>query len=417
MVKLDSNNWYRLEGLIVPKDDYSTPIVNLNKYDIWYSNVEVQLQNPTINNFIHGVKYKTKKFSDYGLKTVKQIDDNFINTLNSMLTEMAYSEGALNYTEPFVVTESTVICYDDAHSEKLSKYIVIIKDDYLMSKIVSITAQYDGPPVAMDESFDFNYLNVVGYFDDGHTSKIEVGAYYVVRSDNVAINVINRVGSNVFKAVVKYGENNFEASFVVPGVKRLVGITAEYDGPTVALNKKPKRKNIIVTANYSDKSASTITDWTYVNGDTVTENNKGILTIYYQGFSCTVTINHYDSFPTQIKAFYNGPKVEINHEFMMKYLTVKIYYQDSTNTNSYWEILNQEYYTVDKQTILYEKDNVITVTYITNSGVILTTNFIVEGILPEKEILYITAEYTGPPIIIQKKLFVKLIGIMILLVL
>ena len=164
------------------------------------------------------------------------------------------------------------------------------------------------------------------------------------------------------------------------------------------MNKKPKRKNIIVIANYSDGSASTITDWTYLNGDTITENNNGILTIYYQGFECTVEINHYDAYATQIKAFYNGPKVEVGHDFMMSYLTVKIYYQDSTNTNSYWEELDQAHYTVDKQTILYEKDNIITVTYVTNSGNVLTTNFIVEGFLPEKEILYITAEYSGPPI-------------------
>ena len=250
----------------------------------------------------------------------------------------------------------------------------------------------------MDEAFNYDYLTVTGHFDDGHTSKFMVGTYSVTRSDGVATNKINKVGSNVFTATVVYGENIWTASFVVPGVKRLIGIQAEYDGPSVAMNKKPKRKNIIVIANYSDGSASTITDWTYLNGDTITENNNGILTIYYQGFECTVEINHYDAYATQIKAFYNGPKVEVGHDFMMSYLTVKIYYQDSTNTNSYWEELDQAHYTVDKQTILYEKDNIITVTYVTNSGNVLTTNFIVEGFLPEKEILYITAEYSGPPI-------------------
>ena len=400
MVRLDTNNWYRLEGYIVPVDEYnySTPITNLNGLDIWYTNVEVQLQNPSVVNFIHGVNYKTRKFSDYGFKTIEEINANFSATLNTMRAEMENNEGALTYVEPFVITESTVICFGDSYDSKLSRYVVILKDDYLTANITAITAQYDGPAVAMDEAFNYDYLTVTGHFDDGHTSKFMVGTYSVTRSDGVATNKINKVGSNVFTATVVYGENIWTASFVVPGVKRLIGIQAEYDGPSVAMNKKPKRKNIIVIANYSDGSASTITDWTYLNGDTITENNNGILTIYYQGFECTVEINHYDAYATQIKAFYNGPKVEVGHDFMMSYLTVKIYYQDSTNTNSYWEELDQAHYTVDKQTILYEKDNIITVTYVTNSGNVLTTNFIVEGFLPEKEILYITAEYSGPPI-------------------
>ncbi len=400
MVRLDNNNWYRLEGYILPTTEYnySTPIDNLKTFDIWYTNIEVQLQNPSINNFVHGVNYKTRKFSDFGLKTIEEINANFSATLNTMLTEMKTNEGALTYTEPFVVTESTVICFDDTYNDTLSRYIVILKDDYLTANITAITAQYDGPAVAIDEAFNQDYLTVTGHYDDGHTSKFMEGTYSVIRSDEVTTNIINKVGSNVFTATVIYGENTWTAPFVVPGIKRLTGIQAEYDGPSVALNKKPKRKNIIVIANYSDGSASTITDWTYLNGDTITKSNNGILTIYYQGFECIVEINHYDAYATQIKAFYNGPKVEVGQNFMMKYLTVKIYYQDATNTNSYWEELDQTYYTVDKQTISYEKDNIITVTYITNAGTTLTTNFIVEGFLPEKEILYITAEYSGPPI-------------------
>lgn len=400
MVRLDTNNWYRLEGYIVPieKYDYSTPITNLNGIDIWYTNVEVQLQNPSVDNFVHGINYKIRKFSDFGLKTIEEINNKFIEILTTMKAEMEFNEGSLTYTEPFVVTESSVICFDDAHNDKLSRCVIILKDEYLKSNIITVTAQYDGPAVAMDESFDTKYLIITGYFDDNHTSKFESGTYSIMRYDGVATTKINRVGSNVFTAIIAYGENTWEASFIVPGVKRLINITAEYDGPFVALNKKPKRKNIVVIAEYSDGSASTVTDWNYLNGNTITKNNKGILKIYYQGFECDVEINHYEAHPTQIKAFYNGPKVEVGKDFMMQYLTVKIYYQDTTGTNSYWEKLNQKYYTVDTQTILYEKDNIITVSYVTNSGNVLTTNFIVEGVLAEKEILYITAEYTGPPI-------------------
>lgn len=404
MVKVDVDNWYRLEGYIVPKNeyDYKVPIVNLSNYDIWYTNVEVRFQNPTIGTFVRGINYKIRKFSDYGYKTIEEINSNFISVLSQMKTEMALNEGSVTYYEPFAVTESSVICYADALNPRLINTLVILKDDHLNANITAITAAYDGPPVAMDEMFDYDNLTVTGHYNDGHISRFMEDTYTIKRSDNVVTTVVNQVGSNVFTATITYGDNTWTASFVVPGVKRVVGITAEYDGAAIAIGKKPKRKNILVVANYSDKSASTITDWTYKNGDTITQTNKGILRLYYQGFECDVIINNYKASATQLKAFYNGPKVEINNDFLLKYLTVKILYQDTANTNAYWEELAPGTYTVDTQMIRFEKTNIITATYTTNEGTTLTTNFIVEGVIPEREILYLTAEYTGPPIIVGK---------------
>lgn len=393
MIKIDANNWYKLEGYILPEDEYN--FTNLDGIDIWYTNVEVQLQNPNINDFIHGVNYKTRKFSDFGLNTIEEINANFNEAfLNIIREEMAYNEGALTYTEPFTITESSVICFGDAYGATLPYYVVILKDDSI-TKITAIDVKYDGPDVAIGEPFNYDNLIVTGYFSDGHTSRFEKGTYVVKNYDGKESGIVTKVGANVYTVTIVYGENTWTDSFIVYGVKQLVGIQAEYDGPLVALGKKPKRKNIIVIAKYSDDSVSTVTDWTFKSG-TVTEANNGILTIYYQGFECNVTIGYYETYPSQIKAFYNGPKIEVGNNFSLDYLTVKIYYQDTNNINSYWEKLN--YFIVDTQTITHEKDNIINVSYITEDGNILTTNFIVEGVIPEKEIEYLTAEYSGPPI-------------------
>lgn len=403
MVRLDINNWYRLEGYIVPVSEYNytTDVNNIASLDIWYTNVEVQLQNPTVGNFIHGVNYKTMTFEEMGLTTIEEISANF-QIVNEMINTMNTNEGALTYTGKFVVSSSSVICYGDAYSPVLDKVIVILKDDYLTANISAITAVYDGPSVAMDENFSHEYLTVTGHFNDGHASKFMEGTYVVARGDRFITNKIEKVGSNVFLALLIYGENEWQAAFVVPGVKRVTEITATYDGSSVAINKKPMRKNIVVIANYSDGSASTITDWTYKNGDTITLVNKGILDIYYQGFECKVTVINYEASATQLKAFYNGPKVETGHNFLINYLTVKIYYQDAANLNSYWEVLLPEYYVIDSTLVKFPSDNIITVRYTTNEGTVLSTNFIVEGFEPEKEILYLTAEYTGPPIMAGK---------------
>jgi len=404
MVRVDSQNWYRLEGYIVPTDEYnySTPVTNLNGIDIWYTNVELQFQNPTTDDYIHGVNYKIRKFSDYGLKTIEQINTNFVDTVAEMRKDMAENTGALFYSTPLVLTESCVVCYNDALGENLSRYLVVLKDDKALKPMTIILVSYDGPAVTVGEEFNQEYLTVTGYYDDGNKVEIISGNYTVLNSDGNVSNVVSSFGSNVFTVKVNHGENELTANFVIDGLRKINDIQAEYVGKPVALNKKPKKKDVIVTVNYSDGYSSTVTDWSYTDGNTITSVNQGVLGIYYLGFTCNVTINHYAPLPTQLNAFYNGPKVEVGKNFSLDYLTVKIYYRDDIGQNSYWETLNNKYYTLDTQTILLEKDNIITVTYTTNNGDTLTTTFIVEGFVPEKEIVYITAEYIGPPVRLNK---------------
>jgi hypothetical protein len=407
-IRLDPNNWYRLEGCILPTNEYnysSSNISILKEYDIWYTNVEIRLQNPSSTHYIHGVNYKTRTFAEYGFKTIDEIADNFNTVYSQMLNDMIENHGALTYTEPFVITESSVICYNDAYDSGLTKVIVILKDDYLNPDLTGITAVYDGPTVSMDEEFEDTYLTVTGTFSDGHTSKLMPDTFTVIRkSDNIESKVINAIGTNQFTAIVKYGDNTFQADFGVIGIKRLVGVSAIYDGPNVALDKEALKRNFVVCAEYSDGSTSTVTDWSFLNGNKITNQNKGILTIYYLGFTYDVIVPYYETDPSQLKAFYNGPDIEKGKTFLLEHLTVKIYYKNKSNTagGSYWETLEQEDYTVDTQYIALEGDNIITVTYKTNNGTVLTTTFIVKGFIAKAYIGYITAEYSGPPIQVDK---------------
>lgn len=407
-IRLDPENWYRLEGCILPTSEYnysSSNISVLSGYDIWYTNVEIRMQNPTSENYVHGVNYKTRTFSEYGFTTIDEIADNFSTVYPQMLNDMADNEGALTYSEPFVITESSVICFNDAYEMGLTRVIVVLKDDYLNPDLTGITAVYDGPTVAMDEEFEYTYLTVTGIFSDGHTSQLMPGTFTVTRkSDNTETRVINALGTNQFTAIVTYGDNTFQADFAVIGVKRLVGVSATYDGPNVALNKSPLKRDFVVCAEYSDGSASTVTDWSFLNGSKITAANGGVLTIYYLGFTCDVNVMYYNTDPTQLKAYYTGPEVERGKDFSLNYLTVKIYYQNVSDVagNAYWETLEPGTYTVDTQHIALEGDNIITVTYITNNNTVLTTTFVVKGFIAKAYIAYITAEYDGPPVPVGK---------------
>lgn len=402
MVRVDTANWYRLEGYIVPTDEYnySTPVTNLNGYDIWYTNVEVQFQNPNVNDFIHGVNYKIRKFSEFGLNTIEDINSKFAETVEAMKQDMIMNEGALFYKEPLVITESCVICFNDALEKNLTRHIVIIKDDNADKHLVALTALYEGEEITVGETFNRDKLTVTGYHKDGYKVEFTPESYKIFNIDGTETDIVSKFGVNVFIVQVTYGENILTAEFAVTGLREIESIEAEYVGNPVALKKRPKKKDIIVTVKYTDGYSSTVTDWTYSKGNTVTNTNKGILEIYYLGFTCNVNVNYYSATPTQLKAFYNGPRVELNKEFSLEYLTVKIYYEDGKN--SYWETLDSNYYTLDTQKITLERSNIITVTYTTNNGDVLTTNFIVEGFLPEKEISFITAEYVGPPVRLNK---------------
>ena len=403
-IRIDPSNWYRLEGKILPLSEYgkyTEDISSLAGHDIWYTNVEVRLQNADSVNYVHGVNYKLRTFEQYGHTSIEEIAANFSADLTQMLSDMNANQGAITYTEAFAVTKSAVICYDDAYSKTLNKYIVVLRDTWLGDSLSGITAEYEGGAVAMGEEFDEDKLIVTGIFIDGHESRIMPGNYTVKRvSDNTETKVVDRTGTVKFTVSVTYMDETFEAGFTVQGVKKLTGVQGTYDGPDMALGKSVERHHFIITAIYSDGSASTVNEWSFYNGDKVTAANNGLLEIYYKGFTCTVHVNHYKTTVTQIKAFYTGPDVEKGRDFLEENLTVKIYSESDGGAHGFWEVLEPGTYTLSTKHISLEGDNVITVTYTTAHGLELSTNFIINGFDPKTEIGYIEAVYEGPPIMV-----------------
>ena len=240
----------------------------------------------------------------------------------------------------------------------------------------------------------FCSLIVTAIYTDGTTARVLAGGY-TVSSDVVAV-----IGSNVYTVTVTYGENIFNATFVVVGVKNLALITAKYDGKPVAIGQAPERRDIIITAYYTDQSQSVVSDWKYTNGEIVTAQNNGVLTIYYEGFTAQISIPYYTSTASQLIAFYNGPNVEVGTVFDPKYLSIKIYYTSPSGENNRYEAIT-EGYILSTQNITFEGNNIIEITYDTDDGILKTT-FTVYGFRPEKEIVYITGTYTGPPVAVGK---------------
>lgn len=408
--KIDSNKWYRLEGFILPKNKYNysgsvTSLDSLKEGCIWYTKVEVQFQNPSVANFVHGVNYKVREFEDYGCATIVQIAEDPTTVIQQIIDENKENDSSATYSQPFVIKKSSVILYGDAHNDILDKYVVVLIDETFNDSLVGISATYEGPPVPMGDEINLEDVVVTGVFTDGHKSRVQSGYFLTRAADNVNTNEVNAVGTCLFIATVNTGENaenTFTASFAVPCVKKLERITASYDGPSIPIGKSPKKKNIIVKAIYTDGSASTVTDWSFSQGNKITENNNGVLEITYRGKYCNVRINNYATYETQLKAFYNGNRVEVGAHFQKSNVTVKVCYSDINGLNNSWELLQDGEYDIPITIITREGANVFEVSYTTKSGSVLTTNFTVIGFKPQKAIDSIEAIYTGPPIRVGK---------------
>ena len=174
-----------------------------------------------------------------------------------------------------------------------------------------------------------------------------------------------------------------------------------YDGPSIGYGREALKKYFIVIAKYSDGSSSTVTDFTFPSGNIVSENNCGVITIFYKGFYTTVIVPTYDVSSSRLIAYYNGPNVEVNHDFDTKYCNIKIYYKSEDEINTYYEDIKPELCTFSGTTIDHEGVNHITVQYTGKCGPVSTT-LIVIGIKPEVVLNFIEATYTGSPVVVDK---------------
>lgn len=391
--------WCRVEG---------TPIPDLNKEygsfahlpantKVYYGAPEIQILNPT--SIVNGCVYKVVKISEFGYNTILEIDANYA-ALNTKIS--AYDKtidisddenSAQYYYEPFTVEESCVIFHADSTKSKFDKYAIIYIDKFATPEIITVVANYTGPGVPVGEKFDLKYMEVFAVYSDGNRALIKQGYTF-----EPADQIITQLKSNVIKIIyVSPTGTTFVTSAIVQGIKNLQGIKAMYDGPSVAYGNEALRKYFVVVAEYSDGSSATVTEFTFPDGNIVSQTNSGVITIYYKGFYTTVVVPTYDVSSSRLIAYYNGPNVEVGHDFDKKYAKIKIYYKANDDINTYYEDIDPNLCVFSTTTIDHEGVNHILVQYTGKAGPVSTT-MIVIGIRPEVTLNFIEAEYTGQPI-------------------
>ena len=392
--------WCRVEGMPIPdlEKEYGT-FTNLpSGQKVFYGTPEIQINNPI--SIVNGCVYKIVPLTEFGYSTILEVDANFATLQNKIQTydkTIDTDHGSIYYWEPFTVNESCVIYHADSTKKTFDNAALILIDQHATPEIIAIIGSYKGGGVPVGEAFDTKMLELYVIYADGNKARL-LDNYTTDPADKI----ITVVGSNVVK--INYTTPTGKAlttTVIVEGIKNLQGITALYDGPHVGFGNEALRKYFIVVAQYSDGSSATVTDFSFPSGNIVSETNGGILQIYYKGFYTDVVVPTYAVSTSRLMAYYNGPNVEVGHDFDIKYCKIKIYYASADGLHDRYEDIDPSLCTFSTTMVDHEGVNQITVQYVGQAGPVNTV-MVVIGIKPETVLTFIEAQYTGPEIVVGK---------------
>lgn len=400
-------DWMRIEGAEISNlyKEYGTlSNIPVSQQHVYYGHPEIQLNNPYSTT--HSVVYAVKSIKNYfGYNQIHDIDlswSDFQKNISTWIQNNPVNtdDADTSYyyvNNPFTVNESCVIFYDDSSKasvtgSKYSHYAIVLIDKQAVPKVISITAEYTGNPVPVQEKIDVeNNVKVTAVYDDGNSLPIKTG-FTLEPKDKV----VKALGANLFTVYYTDNEDDVNtATFLVQGVKNLQYITGTWDGGSVAYKKEAKKQFFVIVAHYTDGTSQTVTHFTFPNGNIVSERNNGLIDIYYQGKECQVQVHTFKVQSSRLIAYYNGPNVEVQHDYDPKNVKVKIYYQGNTSVDkSYYEDVDIADCQLSSTKVTQEGTNSFIVSYTGELGPISTT-FTVAGIIPDVKPTAIEVNYTG----------------------
>ncbi|MBP3569395.1 MAG: Ig-like domain-containing protein [Lachnospiraceae bacterium] len=253
-----------------------------------------------------------------------------------------------------------------------------------VQRLQKIEAEYTGMPLKVGDEINLKDITVMAEYliRDGSESYND---YVEVKKDfTINPTVVKRGGEN--RVVVTYQGKS--CTIMVEG-KTVDSIDATYTGEELFVGAKVPEGKIEVYAYFNDGSSERVRDFRLTT-DTITKEGINLIPVVYQGKTVTLTI--YGKAPLaveEIMADYTGGTVIAGNEINKKDIKVTALYNDGTTK----EITSFNIYPT---TVKYEGENKITVSY----GEISTTIYVYGE---ERYITEMTAEYTGPGVIVGKK--------------
>lgn len=414
MLNVRTSGWCRVEGCEISNLNREYGVLHNipnNEQHIYYGHPEIQIENPY--STIHSTVYCVKPIdTTFGYSKINDIDDNWNQFVSNIQTWMDShyvdtsdpDTGYYYVGKPFNVSKSSIIFYDDSSKSstagaRYNYYSIVLVDEHAVANVINITAKYKGDAIPVGEELNTNQLEVVAQYDNGNEVKIDNHNGSAPYTLEPADKIVTQLGANVFEVyyIDPEGDVN-KTTFTVQGIRNLQSIAGYWDGGLVAYGKEAQKKFFVVIGHYSDDTESTITDFEFPNGNIVTETNDGLIDIFYKGRTCQIQVTPFKVKLSRLIAYYNGPQVEVNHNFQKSYVQVKIYYSAENNVgNSYYETVDIENCEISDTLVSKEGVNTYDISYEGQLGTI-TTSFTVVGFVPDLKPTDMQVTYTGPGI-------------------
>lgn len=254
-----------------------------------------------------------------------------------------------------------------------------------VQQLEEIEAFYVGAPVAVGEEIKLKDFWVTGKYKIQDGSGTYETLESIKKGFTISPTVINKKGDNPI--VVTYQGKKYVV--MVEG-KSVESIIASYNGEEVYVGATIPLGKIDVQAIYSDYSQETVKNFT-LSDTKVLKEGDNVIAVTYQGK--TDYIHVFGKAPLAVEAidaYYIGEPIIEGNSINKGNIIVNLTYNDGT----YKE--NVTNFNISPGYVMYEGENEITVTY----GDVSTTIY-VYGM--ERYITEMRAKYTGPGVIVGKK--------------
>lgn len=239
-----------------------------------------------------------------------------------------------------------------------------------------IYAVYSGEAGLVGSTIDTQNLLVQAVYEDG--SMVDVSDY-ILSTDR-----IRKEGENEV-AVVYRGRRT---SFFVSG-KRVTSLSAYYVGEAVSVGNSVSKRDIYVYADYSDGSASEVTDFS-VGASAITKLGTNIVHIVYGGKTAAVEVTgRVSGTINSLQVTYSGGEVMLGSPINRDDIYVTALYTDGSSE------------TISNYQLSMETPSMIGANTVIVSYKFRTVSFIVNGY--EKGIEKLTASYTGNGVEVGKE--------------
>ena len=329
------------------------------------------------------------------VEVIVTFEDNSTKTL----TSDEWEESGLTVTDKGL--NSFMATYTDEGGEQVS-------DTYDIPGLVkaTISAEYTGEPVRVSEDYHKDDVLVVLSQEtaDGssYTEDITLSSNDWIESGLT----VTQKGDNTFTATY---EDNYivngsaEDDYIVPGYYKAIAISAEYKGEPIPIVDDYDKDDVEVIVTFEDNSTKTLSSDEWEESSlSVTEKGINTFTATYQELSDTYDIA--GLVYADLQADYKGIDIEVNYEYDKDDVEVILYYLDKDGNvlNTDGTQIASDEWQESGLTVTQEGNNTFTATYEETYVIgVITDNYIVNGYIPDPNLLSIEAVYNGPDIYIN----------------